>query len=110
MTEHEIEQPELPSPNEMESEDSPSQASNNLVSDRQNDLEARRRSMEELDRLLCQTLLRIISSGSASLGHLHVARQYLKDKGYTLPEIEKRERFARDKELLDDLDLPFGNA
>lgn len=73
-------------------------------------LEEKRRYMDELDGILCRTLLSIIRSGTASPSHLNVARQYLKDKGFTLPELAKRERMSGDVELLGDLDLPFGSA
>lgn len=70
-------------------------------------LEDRRRYMEELDRILCETLFSIVKSGKATPGHLKVACAYLKDKGFTLPEMAKRARMAEDKELLSDIDLPF---
>jgi hypothetical protein len=76
----------------------------------ESNLEARRQYMEELDGIVCRTLLSIVRSGKATPGHLNVARQYLKDKGFTLPELAKRERVAEDTELLGDLDLRFGNA
>ena len=104
-----LEPPDLRGEPERRTEASPSQASDDLESEQHN-LDARRRSMEELDSILCRTLLRIIRSGRATPSHLNVARQYLKDKGYTLPELEKRERITVDRELLGDLDLPFGNA
>lgn len=70
-------------------------------------IEDRRRYMEELDRTVFETLVSIVKSGEATPGHLKVAVQYLKDKGYTLPEMAKRERIAKDQEFLGDIDLPF---
>lgn len=63
--------------------------------------------MADLDRTLCEVLKRIVSSGTASAKHLDVARQYLRDKGWTLDKMAARERMADDAVNLTDLDLDF---
>jgi hypothetical protein len=66
--------------------------------------------LNDLDRAVSATLLHVIKSGTATPGHLNVARQFLKDKGFTLPEMIKRERSQEHAGLLGDIDMPFGNA
>lgn len=71
----------------------------------------------DLDRALAQTLLKIISSGTATAKHYDVARQYLKDRGWNLDKLAQSERMEDDAVNLTDLDLDldfkdddFGNA
>lgn len=64
---------------------------------------ASREDIKDLDAILRRTLLDIIKSGEASPGHLNVARAYLKDKGYTLPELAKRKRVNDDSAAFEEI-------
>jgi hypothetical protein len=74
------------------------------------ELDRRKANLDDLDRVFCATLSRIIKSGKATPGQMMVAVKYLKDKGCTLPEMARRERGKEHSELLEGIDLPFGNA
>lgn len=66
--------------------------------------------LADLDLTFCRALSAVLRSGKATVKHLDLIRQYLKDKDVTLDNLAKQDRMDEDLESLEDLDLPFGNA
>lgn len=66
--------------------------------------------LADLDLTFCRALSAVLRSGKATVKHMDIIRQYLKDKNVTLDELAKQDREAEDSDRLEDLDLPFGNA